>query len=500
MCVILILVSIQLASQKAFILDSLYQNRISDVASLKKEILQSDIEYFQKNKGLSAGFSLNNSEFNLEDDGVSSRFRVNMNLLSSGWMSNKLEAERKTLELQLKEILGDQEDLKYNHGVYYDYIVYLFNQQKEPIIRDLLDVTNELEFQYTNLYYNKLADFEDVIDARSRIFRYQSLLDAVKNYNDVVSEIIISSKLPEIEEELDVVYDIDIERLKESLKMDTVVGQRVVLQKSIIDKKYKKRDLPRLQISSGYRVRDLGLNSGRMFLTLNFSKDLAPSRNRTKDLEFQLIEDRKNMEQYQKGKDIAQYYYEYQYRLKQYHTELYKKFHFDERSRINRVKSEMMDLEQGVGSLDVTADSLIVELERIEIRQQLFLKLLQIKKLIYPMDIGPYLKAIPLAEEAPKYVGNRFYLVREGYALTANDLNILEGNEIEIISTEDILTMREIVLVPISTFETRVQLEDWISSKAGDHPNRNFLFTDLESFKELEIKTLDQPSLTHIQR
>jgi hypothetical protein len=498
--ILLIAMATSMKGQEAFFLDSLYQESISNIGSLKRQILQSDVDYYKGNKGLSAGFSLNNSEFNLEDNGVSSRFRVNMNLLGSGWMSNKIDAERKSMQLQLSELLGDQEDLNHNYGIYYDFIIYLFNQQKEPIIRDLLDVTNELEYQYTNLYYNKLASFEDVIDSRSKIFKYQSVLDAVQNYNDILSEMIVSAQLPVVKDDLKYIYDIEIESLKEAISQDTLLELRVALEKSVVDHQFKKDELPRLQVSTGYRARDLDINRGQMFFTLNFSKDLAPSRSNSKTLHYQLIEGRKEMEVFQKEKEIVNLYYEYQYKLKQYHTELYKKFHYDERSRVNQVKSEILDLEQGVYSLSLTSDSLMVELERVEIRQQLFLKLLKIKRLIYPFEIGPYLRKIPLEDDAPRYVGNRFYLVRDGYALSANDLNILQGNEIEVITTEDILTMREIVLVPIHSFESRVELEEWISLKIEDHPQRNFLFTDLEGFKKLEIKTLDQPSLTFNQR
>ncbi|NNF32762.1 MAG: hypothetical protein HKN68_01550 [Saprospiraceae bacterium] len=498
--ILLIAITTSMKGQEAFFLDSLYQESLSNLGSLKRQILQSDIDYYKGNRGLSAGISLNNSEFNLEDNGMSSRFRVNMNLLGSGWMSNKIDAERKSMQLELNEMIGDQEDLRHNYGIYYDFIVYLFNHQKEPIIRDLLDVTNELEYQYTNLYYNKLASFEDVIDSRSKIFKYQSVLDGVQNYNDILSEMIVSAQLPVVEDDLKYIYDIDIESLKEAISQDTLMEMRVALEKSVVDHQFKKDELPRLQVSTGYRARDLDINRGQMFFTLNFSKDLAPSRSKSKTLHYQLIEGRKEMEVFHKEKEIVKLYYEYQYKLKQYHTELYKKFHFDERSRVNQVKSEMLDLEQGVYSLDLTADSLIVELERIEIKQHLFTKLLEIKRLIHPLELGQFLKKIPLEDDAPRYVGNRFYLIRDGYALSANDLNILQGNEIEVISTEDILTMREIVLVPVNTFESRVELEEWISIKIEDHPQRNFLFTDLKGFKELEIKTLDQPTLTFNQR
>jgi hypothetical protein len=472
----------------------------SALGSLKGDILQQESDHLEKDYGLSAGVSVSNSEFNLEDNGFSTRMRVNMDVLNNGWMSNKMEAKRKALQKELMTIHGDIETLNHNFGIYADYLVYLFNKEKEPIITELLDVTNELEYNYTNLYYNKLATFEDVIDARSKINRYQSLLIAVHSYNDIVSELILSHPLPFIEDDLNHIYDIRIEDIKEAIAQDSIQSIKTQLHKAVVMNKYKKNNLPRLQFSTGYRVRDIGLTSGKMFFALSFTKDLSPNKEKVQDMELQLIEYRNEIETYQKSKELVNLYYDYQYKMKQYKTQQYKKYHFDERSRVNRVKNEILDIASGVESLNVTADSLMVELEIVESRQQMFIKLLQLKKLIHPLKLGDFLNRIPILDDAPRYAGNRFYLIKEGYELTAHDLNILENNEVQVITTDDILKMRQIVLVPVQEFDNRAALEEWISIKIDKNPQHNFLFTNLEAFKDLEIRTMDNPHLTFNHR
>lgn len=487
-------------SQQSFLLDSLYTVGFSDLGQLKDQIFRRESENYSKDYGISAGVSISNSEFNLEDNGFSTRMRVNMDVLNNGWASNKMEAERKELQKELMALHGDVETLNHNYGIYYDFLIYLFNLEKEPIITELLDVTNELEYNYTNLYYNKLATFEEVIDARSKINRYQSLLIAIHNYNDIVSEIILSNPLPIIEDDLNHIYDIRIDDLKNALARDSIQSMKERLHKAVVLNKYKKNNLPRLQLSTGYRIRDIGLTSGRLFFSLSFTKDLSPNTQKVQDMELQLIEYRNEIETYQKSKELANLYFEYQYKMKQYKTQQYKKYHYDERSRVNRVKNEILDIASGVESLNVTADSLMVELEIVEIRQQMFVKLLQLKQLIYPLNIGDFLKKIPIDDDAPRYAGNRFYLVKDGYEVTASDLHILENNEVQVITTDDILKMRQIVLVPVQDFDNRAELEEWISIKIGKNPQHNFLFTNLEAFKALEIRTLDNPHLTFNHR
>ena len=492
---IILVYSSQIRTQEKFILDSLYEIGFADLSRLKTGMLQEEIHNLNKDYGLSAGVSVNNYDFDLNDNGFSTRMRLDMKVLGNGWKSNQMKAEENEYKLRLNELKGDREEMNHNYSIYYDYVIYLFNKEKDPQLKELLSMTQELEFELTNLYYNKLAPFEDIISARSTIIKYQSLLNTVNNYNDIFSEIILGYPLPDMPEDLAPIYELNIDKISKAFELDKLQEEKTIIEKSIVNNKHRRLDLPNLSLSGGYRIRNASLDRGKMFFSLNFTKSLAPNKEKAKDMEIELIENRNQLDLYQKEKELINLYYEYQYKLKQYNTLLYKKYYYDERARINKVKKDILKTVDGVLELEESVDSVMVHYEMIEVRQQMFIKLLQIKKLIYPLNIGDYIKPI-INEDEAKFAGNRFHLIQDGHELSQQDLNILESNEIQVITTSEILKMREIVLVPAKDFTNRLELEEWVKAKINTHPERNFLFMDLEEFKNLELRTLDNPVFT----
>ncbi len=484
-----------LYAQGAFFIDSLYHYDLSGLSDKSELLHNAKMDYHTSNYGISAGVSINNSEFNLYSNGVSSRLRVDMDVLGSGWLSNKYDGERIQVERAIDRIAGNSVELNHNYGLYYDYVLYLFNELKQPLVEKLITKIKDLAYFQTELYYNKLVTFDELLDTRSDIARYESLLGAVKNFNKICASNYFQEKLPRSEEILTDIYELDISALREDLSTDLFSIETYELKKELVENKYKKKSLPRLSISTGFRVRDAGLQSGKMFFGLSFRKEITPSHDRIKNIEIDMVDHQKGVEQQQMHKEVAAHYYEYEYKLKQHQTLQYKLYHYQEVARIHRVKNNQAVYLDAIDVKKNSIDSLMVSIESIDLRQQLMLNLLKLKKLIYPMDIGVYLNVVS-EKNVGRYAGNRFYLLKENYLLTAVDLDILESNEIEVINTSDVLTMREIVLVPISDFNSRLELEKWIEDKISKFPNRNFLFTDLTGFKDLEIKTMEQPALS----
>ncbi len=484
-----------LQAQGAFFIDSLYHYDLTGLAHKNEQLYNARVDYLKHNYGLSTGVTINNSEFNLYNNGVSSRIRLDMDVLGSGWLSNKYDKERIQVERAIEELAGNSEELNHNYGLYYDYILFLFNELKQPLIEGLIVQIKDLAFFQTELYYNKIITFDELLETRSDIAKYESLLEAVKNFNKVCASVYFQDGLPRPDDILTVLYHLDIDRLTKELTTDLYSLGKYDLKKDLVENKYRKKSLPRLSISTGFRIRDAGLNSGKMFFGLSFRKDILPSQDRMRDIEIDMVDHQEGVEQQQLQKEIATHYYEYQYKLKQHQTLQYKLYHYQEVARIHRVKNNQTVYLDGVEVKKNSIDSLMVSLEMIDLRQQLMLKILKLKKLIYPRTIGDYLEEV-IDKDIQRYAGNRFYLLKENYLLTAIDLDILESNEIEVINTSDVLEMREIVLVPIVDFNSRLELEKWIEQKISKYPDRNFLFTDLAAFKGLEIKTMEQPALS----
>ena len=483
-------------SQSGEFLDSLFKMDMVGHQQANLEFLEAKADWHRKHKGLSAGFSMNNSEFNLEDNGLSTRLRVDMDILKEGLLNHRRKAKQLETEKTIQSLEGDKNLLNHQYGLYYDYIVLLFNRLKKPILTELLGEARDLAYFQAQLYYNKLITFDDLIDSRGDISNAEYLLQAIDNYDRMCAHFLVLEDLPAEVEDIEYLYNIDIHQLQLDLITPDRFSDVIDMKKDLIDGRYAMQALPRLSLTSGYRIRDQAVGNGRFFVGFRFTKDIDPGTDNLKRLEKEMVDQNQTMVLQQQEKELANLYYEYEYKSKQYQTQQFKLYHHQEIHRIQQIKSSILEVEDKVTKHKNSVDSLKVLYEMVDLRQQLFLKLLKVKKLIHPMDISPYLEARPLTEDTPRFAGNRFYLKKENYSLTAVDLDILENNEIEVIHTSDVPKTREIVLVPIGTFNSRGELEQWIEKKVSTHPDRNFLFTDLSGFKDLELKTLDQPAIT----
>ena len=470
-----------LLGQSSNFIDSLYLQSFSELNNQKADWKLAEIKRLRRDFGLSVGASITNTYLNDDPDiGLSSRLVGRANMWRGGYKENLLNADILEKELQIDQIKGDQELQNHNYGLYFDYIIYLHNLQKIQEGTAILNKANELEYELNQLYYQKIIEYDEILEMKRIQSEYLGLMQTNQSYNDVFFPLIAEYELP-IELPA-IIWLLDFGGMANAIQEAPQNQELIALQHSIIDDQYEKSSLSNLSLAYGY-----DFTRKRPYYNINLTVPIGGPKKPSKNIEKQLVEEQSNIQTLQKQKELLNLQYEYEFKRKQFQHLQFKLERIAEKKRILQSKRNILSLEESLEEKRLELDSLLIQYELIETKQQSILLLLQIKKKIYPLNIEQFIldEWQPIALK--KYPNERFILNDSKEQMTETDQNLLKINEINPISSEELIAMQNVVLVNPDQFENRGEMETFIQNLGA---KSKFLITDLPSFKELELRTI----------
>ncbi|NNE15717.1 MAG: hypothetical protein HKN51_12110 [Saprospiraceae bacterium] len=477
-----------LFGQQSNFIDTLFTYNVTNVKGEKNNLVQCEIDKLRHDYGISGGVAISNFYSEDVNAGLSTRLYGKIRLWEGGLKENSLSAEILRKQLVLDSINHQNNNFKNDYGIYYDYLIYLFNKKKAPLLDSiLLKSKDHLNYLY-DLYHNKIIDYEKLLSLKEIITNAQNLRRAQREYNIIFDSMIQDISLPK--SDTFEIWEFDFESLSRDLKQDTTFRDAIYLESNIIDDKFEKESLPELSIALGY-----DFSRKRTYYNFSCSKRLFNTSSSEKEAKKKVISEYYMNDQLQKQKELINYKYEYDYKIKQFNNLEFKLLQLLETKRKFKVKRRILSFEEGIEEKRTKVDSLLIELEKIELLQQCYLLLLGIKKALPNINLGAYMQKRDNKQKDKKYLAERFLFVKDPNALDTVDIIMLEQNEIKIVDAFELMEINNLTVIDPSNYKLRVEMENAISEMYKLNTTNKILFSSLESLKQLELRTIQRNSI-----
>lgn len=478
-CVILILWPLtNVSGQHTALIDALYDQTTSDITELKQQAIQTEIDFWKKNNGISLNLAgrTNGNEL-LLDNQISLVASAKINILGSGIRQHRLTAETLQLEMALNVSQGDTENINHNHGIYYNYIIATYNNHKIDKARAIVSLAEKWNSTLKNVYHQKAIEQSALGQSQRTIGLYEQMISTHITFNEIFEHLnkgitlTINSQmaLPEL----------DFKRMAAEVAKDSIASNIVYLKNQIARKKIKQANLSNLSATAGYDVW-----RQRPIAGISYSVPLSkiPSKSVGHELDIEI--ERILMDRAQSIKELSNYQYEYDYKVKQI---------IDLRYKISAIEELIQTYEKQERILDVSyvhdinqAKTQIAELEYewIDLEQQATLVLLQIKKQIYPRKLSNY-EIGKHTYDNSIYEHQRYVVIEPGHYISPDDKDFIRDNELHII--DDIAAIENAILLYPSRYDHRADLENTIENIPT---TVHIVFPNLSVLKDLEMKTI----------
>lgn len=360
-------------------------------------------------KGLSAGASyLENFQPNLADDDLFYTRRVqggvDWSILGNGWLANK----NKALVLQNQSEIARLKDKEKGSPdqllLTYNSIIYLFNLRKTELLEKRKKISEEKLNTISELYYLHQVTNAKFMESLQQQVQITSQFQLYQAYNDQLKNIVNAGALPG---GLLPVFDIDQEKLMLLTGVHPTADSIQLLQQANYKLQSSIMNDMRLNANLRYNYYDMIRSSNRGFLSagVSFSVPILFGKQTDQKLlttQAELQQEEQRYQDQQARLNIANYFYEFRYKLKQYADYAGKRKLYVELLRIERVKQQFGDLEfNPLTSLTLLDELLGIDIEMTDLSQQLYLKLLDIKQQIPGTPVSDYI--IPWQPASSEY-------------------------------------------------------------------------------------------------
>jgi hypothetical protein len=370
---------------------SLFSKQFSDSNRVENflvglKTLESD--YYKGNIGLgfNAGFLNNPSGGEQGFDNIIYRSRfitdIGWDILQSGYVHNRLKSQIAENESKIAAI--EDKELKKNasFAILWNYVIYQFNLQKIQVLNDRMKLAQDKIDAIKKLYFLNRVDesellkhLESIAEIRSMFNVYKEFNEQLKveyqfNSNDTLDLPLIDIKYNAIKERLDGQQQDSISYfLKENIDLKNKFVKEISLRTSV---RYSYYDL----ITTNPSSRDffsLGISLG---IPINFNRK---TKQEWIDLQKESVEYIPESERITLQKSILNNYYEFRYKLKQYTSMHYKRLLYQELLRKENARYSIDYLSfNPVSSLRILDDLMKIDIEMLDLKQQMYLKLISI--------------------------------------------------------------------------------------------------------------------------
>lgn len=438
------------------------------------------------------------------------------NLLSGGYKDGKIKSRLAENEMAIHKLERNQYLKSKEYGLQYNGIIYLFNKAKLDFLQIRLGHLKQQERILNELYLSHLLSYTDVLAIRKKIARCHLLIKDYRAFNDAFKNI-TEWKHSHLDAKQWPVYHVAIHQLIGNSEVEHQLSKRLEYQnqnallRSKLDNDIKLRVFARRTYTAG-GLDGFNRNFNSLGVAVNVPiQSLKHSRNKLSDLRIKQNTKEYEFEVYHRKKELLNHYYEYDYKLQQYQQMQFDAKRMEESIRKHELKGEDSAFYMSkIRSLELLNERADIEFELIDLKQQLYLKLLKIQSLSEVEDIYQYL--IPGGEiEEEKLVGKR--IVRlvladiETYGMeliTAYLKNSQMSRVVTNIQSKPILghlknegfEMNLPVSEPLESidpklFESKVKMEEYICALILDENVQHVVIEDLSALIQLELKTIN---------
>ncbi|MDX1652483.1 MAG: hypothetical protein R3277_08330 [Brumimicrobium sp.] len=383
--------SFEHVSGKTDHMQALFEKQFDDsnrVRNFLAEFKSLESEFYKKDYGIgfNAGF-LNNPTGGEQDfDNIIYRSRfisdIGWDILRSGYLHNRLKAQIAANESKIALIEDKELQKNARFAILWNYIIYQFNIQKIEILDERMKLAEDKIEVIKKLYLLNLVDQEELLKNLEALAEIRSMYKVYADFNEQLQQEYLFESTDTLELPLiDIQYSLIRDKLngeqedsivfylKENIDLENRFINEVSLRTSV---RYSYYDLATITPSS----RDffsLGLTLG---IPLNFNRKV---KKEWIELQKESVSFIPEEERIALQKAILTNYYEYRYKLKQFTSMHYKRLMYEELLRKENARYSVDYLSfNPVSSLRILDDLMKIDIEMIDLKQQMYLKLIAI--------------------------------------------------------------------------------------------------------------------------
>ncbi|MGL4597899.1 MAG: hypothetical protein ACRCYO_10230 [Bacteroidia bacterium] len=389
----------------------LYDRQLPDTsrAPYSQRVLEIRRQQFASDKGLvvNGNYIENFGVGPTGEDDLIYRRRIQAglewNLLDGGLYENRSKIDQIDNQIQIAQLKQQMAVSSDGRLQTYNTLIYAFNLHKVELLKQRRELCQKKLRVVYDLYAQHAIAYTEVLEAQQQQADIDALLRLYAGYNEQLKAIINDSLFPK--DPLPV-FDID-SRMLFAASGSTVSGDSInqlILENLAIDQK-RINDM-RLSVSLRYNYYDptIVTADSRNFFSagVNFSMPLYFGRAETErliDAQRVELQQQQTQSSNERAFHLANLLYTFRYKLKQYESFQEKRRQFVELIRIERVKQQFGDLEfNPVTALNLLDQLMQIDVELLDIRQQLYLSLLDIMLDVPGVPVSSYL--IPYTPQA----------------------------------------------------------------------------------------------------
>ena len=367
---------------------------------------------------------------------------LGMDLLNSGLYDNRLQARRIENDIKIQQIKKKEIESIYRYEDIYNYIIYIFNTEKLNTIDERINLLNRQIQIIEMLYTTKDKTWEEVIELKGKIARAQNMYNKWQNYNNLLRDKIMAntdlpvdfnaSKLPVLEPIPDSLFAQSMldstgnfEELMQ-LEMENIELKNKSLQN------YTLRPFVRYNLIDQDQPFDRTYASAGVSLTVPINFHGSKSVNK---YEQQLVTDNHYKKEKNDGHELLNYYYEYSFKYEQLIDFYYTKFKIEERLRREIIKYQFGDISfSPLMAINYMDELMANKLEIIDLKQNLYLKLLRMSEYVeketpmeYCKELSPSDLLFKYQQKRSTYIWSKFFNAQDNLFL----IHYLSNNEIK---------------------------------------------------------------------
>lgn len=352
------------------------------------ELKKAEAKVYKSDLGVDflSGFMHNLSPGEADFDNIiyNSRFtsEVAWNVLRSGFVHNQIRAQILENESKIAAIENEELQKSAAFAIRWNKIIYLFNLKKIEVLDRRMQLAEKRIDVVKKLYFLNKVNQEELLKNMESLAEIRSMYKIYKDFNDQLNnQYKFYNEEPDYLPLIDLDYDYIIDKL-DGQNNDEIIA----LASEIIDKKnhfindlnfktfvrYSYYDLAIVEPSSRDFV-SVGVSLG---VPLNFNRRY---KNELMSIQKQELEIMPEDERIIIEKDILNNYYEFRYKRKQFTSLHYKKLLYKELLRKQSARFSVDYLSfNPVQSLRIMDDMMKIDIEMLDLKQQMYLKLLAI--------------------------------------------------------------------------------------------------------------------------
>lgn len=377
---------------------------------LRSEILKANSDLVKKNWGLdwSAGYIYNTAPGMEVADNILYKSRVqtqvSWDLLNNGFVENRTRGEILFNESEISR-LAIENDLFRGQDIIdnWHHVIYSFNKQKIAVLDDRLALAEKrvaISYQLKSL---GMITHEELLNNLESYAEISSLYKIYQDYNsqlNLADGNFETKSLPLI----DLNYQYGIDQLE--MSPNDSIQNLLIRNLELENKFYNDIDL---KLYSRYNYYNL-INSpidNRAFLTIGigvgipiaFDKKEKEKLYELQKKQIQNGEQEVSADDLKVKNDVLGYFYEFRYKLKQFNAFYYKKLKLEEMLKKEQARYEVNRLDfNPLKALRWLDESMSVDIELIDLKQQLYLYVLRIQSVSSNHDLNQLIVPVQLED------------------------------------------------------------------------------------------------------